>query len=82
MIILKDTIGGNRMYQGLASELYSKLTSDEWNLVSYYIKKADELGEVGKESRARDELQNAVDVAKAQGEYNAAGKIEYYLRFY
>lgn len=70
------------MYSGLASELYRKLTSSEWNLVSYYIEKADDLGKSGKDSAAREELENAIAVAASKGENNAAGKIQYYLRFY
>lgn len=70
------------MYAHLASELCRKLTSSEWNLVSYYIEKADDLGKAGKEQAARDEIENAIAVAASKGETNAAGKIQYYLRFY
>lgn len=69
-------------YPNLASTLYNKLTSSEWQLVSYYINKADSLGKDDNDSKAREALQDAVAVAKANGEFNAAYKIEYYLRFY
>ena len=69
-------------YPGLASALYNKLTSSEWSLVSYYINKADDLGNAGKDSDAREALLDAIAVASSKGEYNAAGKIQYYLRFY
>ena len=70
------------MYDRLSSELYNKLTSSEWSLVSYYIEKADDLGKDGNDSGAKDALYDAIAVAKSHDEYNAAGQIQYYLRFY
>ena len=74
------------MYTGLAKELYRKLSSDEWRLVSHYINKADELGEAGKEKEAREELENALAVAMSQRDEatreDMVIKIRPYLRFY
>lgn len=74
------------MYPGLAKELYRKLTNDEWRLVSYYINKADELGEVGKEKEAKEALENALAVAASQKDEETREdmviKIRPYLRFY
>ncbi len=82
------------MYPGLASAIENKLSGDEWSLVSYHINKADSLGDeansssVSKEeasrleARARECIQDAVAIARSNGEYNAADKIAYYLRFY
>lgn len=69
-------------YPNLASTLKNKLTSSEWDLVSYYIEKAEDLGEADKDREARKTLLDAIAVAAAKGEDNAAGKIQYYLRFY
>ena len=70
------------MYDRLARDLQNKLTSSEWSLVSYYIYKADDLGKNGNDSAAKESLYDAIAVAKANNELNAAGKIQYYLRFY
>ncbi len=74
------------MYPGLAKEIERKLTSSEWSLVSYYISKADELGEAGKEKEARRELENALAIANVQKDEsvreNMVYKIRPYLRFY
>ncbi len=70
------------MYDRLAKDIQNKLTSSEWSLVSYYINKADDLGKAGRESSAKEALYDAIAVARAHGEDNAAGKIQYYLRFY
>lgn len=81
------------MYPGLASAIEGKLSYEEWRLVACYVNKADSLGEEAEscssdserkslESRARDALSDAVDVALAAGEESAASKIAYYKRFY
>ena len=74
------------MYSGLAKELYRKLSADEWRLVSYYINKADELGEAGKEAEAKAELENALAIAASQRDEatreDMVIKIRPYLRFY
>ena len=64
-----------------AKELENKLTSDEWSLCSYYVLKAQDAYNEGRDSAARESLEDAVAVCKAKEEYNAAGKIQYYLRF-
>lgn len=64
-----------------SQELYNKLTSDEWSLCSYYIEKAQDYYDSGKHSQAREALLDAVEVCAERGENNAAGKIQYYLRF-
>ncbi|MBR1884478.1 MAG: hypothetical protein IJ809_06095 [Clostridia bacterium] len=64
-----------------AKELENKLTGSEWSMVSYYISKAQEYYDNEKYSDARNSLEDAVAVAKANGEYNAANKIQYYTRF-
>ena len=74
------------MYSGLAREIERKLTADEWRLVSYYICKADELGEAGKEKEARREIENAIAIAATQRDdavrENMVIKLRPYLRFY
>ena len=70
------------MYPTLVRDLENKLTSKEWNLVSHYIYKAADYGEANKDSAARECLLDAIAVARQNGEDNAAGKIQYYLRFY
>ena len=70
------------MYPGIVSALSGKLTSSEWDLVSYYIYKAQDLGEAGKDGEAREALKDAIAVAASKGESNTAGKIQEYLRFY
>lgn len=69
-------------YPQLARALFERLTSDEWKIVSYYILKADEYGNNGDDRTAREALRDAIAVAAAAGESNAAGKIQYFLRFY
>lgn len=69
-------------YPRLADTLMRQLTASEWELVAYYILKAEDYGENGKDSAARESLKDAIAVAAAQGESNAAGKIQYFLRFY
>lgn len=70
------------MYPYLVSELENKCTSDEWRLISSYIYRARDLGEANKDNEAREALLDAIAVAAAAGENNAAGKVQYYLRFY
>ena len=71
------------MYSRLAIELKRKLTSDEWNLVSYYILKADECGDDSTgDTVARRALEDAISVALSKGEASAARKIQEYLKFY
>lgn len=74
------------MYQGLSQELERKLTADEWELVSYYIRKADDLGEAGKEDAAKREIENALAIATSQDDEatreDMVIKIRFYLRFY
>ena len=65
----------------IAAELERKLSGSEFSLVSYYIYKASEAYDAERYSVAREALLDAIAVAKAEGEYNAAGKIQYYLRF-
>lgn len=62
-------------------ELYNKLTSDEWQLCAHYVQKAQECYDGGYWAAAREALLDAVAVCAAAGENNAAGKIQYYLRF-
>lgn len=64
-----------------AKELENKLTGSEWSMVSYYICKAQDYYDNEKYSDARNSLEDAVAVAKSNGEYNAANKIQYYTRF-
>lgn len=70
------------MYANLVRELENKLTGKEWSLVSHHIYKADDLGKAGRDSEARECLIDAIAIANYNGEQNAAGKIQYYLRFY
>lgn len=70
------------MYPYLVSELENKCTSDEWRLISSYIYRARDLGEANKDNEAREALLDAIAVAAAAEENNAAGKVQYYLRFY
>ena len=65
----------------IARELERKLTGEEYNLVSYYIEKASEAYDDERYSVARSSLEDAVAVLKSKGEYNAAGKVQYYIRF-
>lgn len=70
-------------YPKLAETLERQLTDSEWQLVAYYILKAEEYGnDAESDSVARESLKDAVAVAMAQGELNAAKKIQYFLRFY
>lgn len=70
-------------YPKLAETLERQLTGNEWRLVAYYILKAEEYGnDAGRESAARESLEDAIAVAMAQGELSAAKKIQYFLRFY
>ena len=64
-----------------ARELYNKLSPDEWSLCSRYIEKAQGYYDQDRDSEARECLLDAIAVFKANGEYSAANKIEYYLRF-
>ena len=64
-----------------AKELENKLSSDEWSLCSYYVLKAQEAYDKDRDSVARESLKDASAVCAAAGEDNAAGKIQYYLRF-
>ncbi len=64
-----------------SNELYNKLTSDEWRLCSYYVEKAQAYYNDERWPEARESLRDAVAVCAAAGEDNAAGKIQYYLRF-
>ena len=71
------------MYIYLLRDLENSLSSyDEWPLVSYYIRKADDLGKTGKDSEEREALLDAIAVATANGQKNAAIKISKYLGFY
>lgn len=71
------------MFSRLAIELKQKLTSDEWNLVSHYILKADEYGDDSTgDAVARRALEDAISVALSNGEASAARKIQEYLPFY
>lgn len=65
----------------IAKELERKLTSSEYAKVAYYIEKASEAYDEDRDSTARSALEDAVAILKADGEYNAAYKVEYYLRF-
>lgn len=64
-----------------ARELYNKLTSREWSLVAHYVEKAQGYYDDNRYSDARKCLLDAVAVCAAAGENNAAGKVQYYLRF-
>lgn len=64
-----------------STELQRKLTWDEYSMVSYYIEKATEAYKAERYSVAREALEDAVAIAKSKGEYNAANKIQYYIRF-
>ena len=65
----------------IAAELERKLTGSEFNLVAYYIYKASDAYDDERYTQARESLLDAIAVAQQNGEYNAAGKIQYYLRF-
>lgn len=64
-----------------ARELENKLTGSEWNLVAYYVNKAQDYYDAENYSEARSSLEDAVAVALSNGEDNAANKIQYYTRF-
>lgn len=64
-----------------AKELERKLTGREYNMVAYYIEKATDAYLNDRDSVAREALKDAVAVLLAAGEYSAASKVEYYLRF-
>jgi len=64
-----------------ARELERKLTGSEYNKVAYYIEKASQAYEEDRDDIARSSLEDAVAILKADGEYSAASKVEYYLRF-
>ena len=64
-----------------ARDLYNKLTADEWALCAYYIRKAQDYFDAERWSAARESLYDAIAVCANAGEDNAAGKIQYYLRF-
>lgn len=65
----------------IAAELMNKLTDQEYSLVSYYINKASEAYDSERYSIARSSLEDAVAILISKEEYNAAGKVRYYLRF-
>lgn len=62
-------------------ELYNKLTTNEWNICRRYVEKAQEYYSNERYSDAREALMDAIAVCASAGESNAAGKIQYYLRF-
>ena len=62
-----------------ARDLENKLTASEWNLVSYYVNKAQVYYDAENYSAARESLEDAVAVALSKGEDNAANKIQYYF---
>ena len=64
-----------------AREIENKLTGAEWNLVSYYVMKAQDYYDDSRYSEARASLEDAVSVAQANDEYHAAEKVRYYIRF-
>lgn len=64
-----------------ARDLYNKLTSEQWELCSYYVNKAQDYYDADKFSSARESLYDAIAVCLSKGEDSAAGKIQYYLRF-
>ncbi len=66
----------------IVRELENKLSADEWNLVSHWIYKAASLTKEGRDDEARGALKDAVAVAMAEGETNAAYKVNYYVRFF
>lgn len=66
----------------IVRELENKLSADEWSLVSYWIYKAASLAEDDRDDEARAALEDAVAVAMAEGESNAAYKVSYYTRFF
>lgn len=63
------------------NELYNKLTTDEWSIAGYYIEKAQDYYDEERYSAAREALLDAIAICASRGENNAAGKIQYYLRF-
>ena len=69
-------------YQGLARTVEIQLTSSEWDLVAYYVLKADDLGSAGKDAEARRALEDAIYVAKSNGEDNIVIKLDKYIGFY
>jgi len=75
-IIKKESTGMN-----FSVELQRKLTWEEYSLVRRYIEKATEAYQAERYSVAREALLDAIAVAASKGENNAAGKIQYYLRF-
>ena len=56
------------MYADLVCDLQRKLTDGEWNLVAYYIEKADSLSKGGNDSGARESLLDAVAIALSHDE--------------
>ena len=64
-----------------ATELERKLTWDEYSPIRYYIEKATDYYNNGRYSEARESLLDAIAICVQNGENNAAGKVQYYLRF-
>ena len=64
-----------------AKELERKLTGEEYNPIRYYIEKATDYYKAEKYSDAKESLLDAIAICKQNGELNAAGKVQYYLRF-
>ena len=62
-------------------QLYNKLGSDEWELVNYYINKAQDYYDNDKDGDAKEALLDAVAICRQHNEHNAADKIYYYTRF-
>jgi len=69
------------LFMNISKELERKLTSSEYDKVAYYIEKASQAYEEERYSTAKSSLEDAVAILKADGEYNAASKVSYYLRF-
>lgn len=65
----------------IAAELKEKLTSAQYEMVASQVEKASKFFDDGFLEETRKALKKAVKIAKARGEYSAAQKIEYYLRF-
>ena len=65
----------------IAEQLEAKLTSEEFNMVAYFIYKASENYNLANYATAREALEDAVAILMSKQEYNAAEKVKYYLRF-
>ena len=69
-------------YPNLAQTIYDQLTYEEWTLIEHYIVKAEQVADSGDEKTARKLIEDAMYVAKANGEENILIKLHKYIKFY